>query len=213
MERPIVINTDHSLATCPDPAPYARCFVWITDRPGGAGYMVSDGSTWSNCVGPTGDQGATGATGSAGSTGATGAAGSAGATGSTGNTGATGPAGLGTVTPSTPSRVLNSAFQPNAAKVTQCSYSVFTSVTNPLLAGSSTASCILLSDAANPPTTERCRTTLASAVALTVGVQITNSQTIPLDYIVPPGHYVKLLSATTGTASTSIASQTEETLG
>lgn len=133
--------------------------------------------------------------------------------GDTGAPGGTGPAGLGTVTPSTPTRTLGTAFQPNATKAVKCSYSIRTQVTNPLLAGSSTAMVQLLSDANNPPTTERCRVAAESSVALAVAIAITTSNTAPLDYICPPGHYVRLVSSVTGTAATSIISQTEETLG
>lgn len=117
------------------------------------------------------------------------------------------------VTPSTPSRAIGTAFQPSATKAVKCSYSVKTQVTNPLIAGSSTAMVTLLSDAANPPTTERCRVAAESSVALAVAIAITTSNTAPLDYIVPAGHYVKLVSTVTGTAATSIISQTEEALG
>lgn len=145
--------------------------------------------------------------------GITGDTGETGPTGATGGVGPTGPAGLGTVTPSTPARVLGTAFQPSATKAVLCSYSVKTQVTNPLLAGSSTATVTLLSDAVNPPTTERCRTEAVSSVALAVAVAITTSNTTPLSYICPPTHYVRLVSSTAGTASTSIITQTEETLG
>jgi hypothetical protein len=141
---------------------------------------------------PRGDQGATGATGSAGDQ---------------------GPAGFGTVTPSTPARTIGAAFQPNATKAVLASYSCVTQVTNPLLEGNSSAMVRLLSDASNPPTIERCRVAALSSVALTVGVQITTSNTAPLAYIVPAGHYVLLSSTTSGTASVSIAAQTEEVLG
>lgn len=160
-----------------------------------------------SALGRKGDTGATGATGAAG------AQGPIGNTGATGSTGATGPAGLGTVTPSTPTRVLGTAFQPSATKAVKCTYSVRTQVTNPLLAGSSTAMVTLLSDASNPPTTERCRVAAESSVALAVAIAIATSNTAPLDYICPPGHYVRLVSSTTGTAATSIITQTEEALG
>lgn len=148
-----------------------------------------------------------------GADGATGPAGANGTNGTNGGTGATGPAGLGTVTPSTPTRVIGTAFQPSATKAVAVSYSARTQVTNPLLAGSSTAMVTLLSDASNPPTTERCRVAAESSVALAVAIAITTSNTAPLSYIVPPSHYVRLVSSTTGTASTSIISQVEEALG
>lgn len=173
-------------------------------------------------TGPKGDTGATGAKGDTGATGPqgpqgikgdTGATGPTGPTGATGATGPQGPAGLGTVTPSTPTRALGTAFQPNATKATLVSYSARTQVTNPLLVGTSTATVTLLSDANNPPTTERCRVTAESAVGVTVTLALTTSNTAPLTYIVPAGHYVRLVSTVTGTGQTSLISQTEEALG
>jgi hypothetical protein len=127
--------------------------------------------------------------------------------------GNTGPAGFGTVTPSTPTRTLNTAFQPSATKAVLVSYSIALSVTNPLLVGSSTAQVQLLSDASNPPATVRDVVAIGSSVGITVSLQLTTTNTITLRYLVPPGHYVKLASTTTGTASATIVAQTEETLG
>lgn len=109
--------------------------------------------------------------------------------------------------------MLGTAFQPSATKAVFCSYSVKTTATNPLLAGASTALVQLFSDAANPPTTERCRASAESSVGLAVAVQITTSNTTPLDYIAPAGHFVRLVSTVTGTGATSIVTQTEEALG
>lgn len=117
------------------------------------------------------------------------------------------------VTPSTSTRAIGTAFQPSATKATLCSYSVKTQVTNPLIAGASTATVTLLSDANNPPTTERGRVAAESSVGVAVAIAITTSNTAPLTYIVPAGHYVRLVSTTTGTATTSIISQVEEALG
>lgn len=153
------------------------------------------------------------AEGTAGPQGPIGATGSTGSIGATGPTGSTGPAGLGTVTPSTPARVLGTTFQPSATKAVLCSYSVRTQVTNPLLAGASTALVTLLSDSASPPTTERCRVNAESSVALAVAIAITTANTAPLSYLVPIGHNVRLVSTVTGTGATSIVSQTEEALG
>jgi len=118
-----------------------------------------------------------------------------------------------TFTPSTPSRVLGTAFQPNATKAVKCTYSVKTQATNPLLAGASSALVTLLSDVNNPPTTERCRVEATSSVALAVAVAITTSNTGILDYICPPGHYVRLVGTTSGTGANTIVTQTEEVIG
>jgi hypothetical protein len=178
--------------------------------------------------GPTGATGPTGAAstvpGPKGDTGATGPVstvpGPQGPKGDTGATGAAstvpgplGPAGFSTVTPSTPTRVLGTAFQPHATKAVLTSYSAKTQVTNPLLAGASTATVTLLSDAANPPTTERARVEAVSSVGLAVSLALTTANTAPLTYLVPAGHYVRLVSTVTGTGSTAIVSQVEEVLG
>ena len=164
--------------------------------------------------GPSGATGLTGATGATGPAGATGATGSAGSAGATGSTGAQGPAGFGTVAPSVSARTIGSAgFQPNATKATLVSYSIKTSVTNPLIAGSSTAVVRLLSDASATPATERVTVAAESSVALAVAIAITTSNTATLTYLVPAGHYVRLVETKTGTSSTSIISQTEVVLG
>lgn len=145
--------------------------------------------------------------------GAAGRDGTNGTNGTNGKDGATGPAGLGTVAPATPIRVLGTAFQPSATKAVLVSYSARTVVTNPLLAGASTASVVLLSDASNPPATERCRVAADSSVGIAVSIALTTSNTAALTYLVPAGHYVRLVSTITGAGTTAIISQTEEALG
>lgn len=151
--------------------------------------------------------------GPAGKDGAAGKDGINGANGAAGAPGATGPAGLGTVAPATMARVLGTAFQPSATKATLVSYSIKTQVTNPLVAGNSTAAVALMSDAVNPPTTERARVEAGSSVGLAVTIALTTSNTAPLTYLVPTGHWVRLVSTTAGTGTTSIVSQSEEVLG
>lgn len=179
---------------------------------GATGNIGTTGAT--GAAGSTGSKGDTGLTGATGPGGSTGPAGSIGPTGAQGPTGLTGPSGsIGTVTPAVSTRALDTVFQPSTTKSVLASYSIVLSVTNPLLAGSSSARVVLLSDAANPPTTERCRAEATSSVALAVAIAITTVNTYPLTYLVPTGHYVKLVSTVSGTATKSIASQTEETLG
>jgi len=117
------------------------------------------------------------------------------------------------ITPSTPSRVLGTAFQPSATKYTLVIYSIRTQVTNPLLAGSSTATVQLMSDTNTTPTTERGRVAAESSVGVAVAIAITTANTAQLSYLVPPGHYVRLVSTVTGTGATSIIRQTEEAFG
>lgn len=85
-------------------------------------------------------------------------------------------------------------------------------MTNPLLAGTSTATVTLLSDAAATPTTERGRVEATSGVARSVSIALTSSNTAQLTYVVPAGHWVRLVSTVSGTGSTAIVSQVEETL-
>jgi hypothetical protein len=181
-----------------------------TGAQGDKGDAGTAGST-----GPKGDPGAIGPAGPAGVSGSTGVAGQQGPQGPSGAVGATGPAGspgLVSVTPSATTRALGTTFQPSATKATFVSYSVKTSVTNPLLAGTSTATVVLLSDAAATPTTERDRVEATSSVGLAVTIALTTSNTAQLSYVVPAGHWVKLVSTVTGTGSTAIVSQVEETL-
>lgn len=205
-------------ATGPQGATGQSGAAGATGPQGAAGATGPKGDT--GATGPKGDTGSLGAVGATGAPGPAGPTGATGATGPAGPTGATGPAGLGTVTPVTPgvtsgvpARTIGAAFQPNANKATFVSYSVKTQVTNPLLAGSSVATVTLLSDASNPPTTERCRDAAESSVGLAVSIALTTANTAPLSYIVPAGHYVRLVSTITGTGAASIVSQTEITLG
>lgn len=114
-------------------------------------------------------------------------------------------------TPNTPSRVLNTVFMPSAALYTMCIYTVSISATATLAANQS-GSVDLRSDTAATPTTVRCST--ASGLNLTLGVAIgfVNSQSGLLVYIVPPGHNVKLVTASTGSPSITLIAQTEITI-
>lgn len=155
-------------------------------------------------TGPTGPTGATGATGP---TGATGSAGTTGATGSQG------PAGFSTVTPSTPTRAIGTVFQPSATNAVLGMYSIQISCTASLTGGQA-GQVQLLSDASNPPTTVRATIANQNTSGLTIGLTVVNNQTTTLPYLVPIGHYVKLVSTnTTGTPSYTMVSQTEEVLG
>lgn len=118
-----------------------------------------------------------------------------------------------TFTPSTPTRVIGTAFQPSAAKAVLCIYSIKTQVTNPLLIGTSTATVQLLSDATATPMTERARAEATSGVGITVTIALTTSNTATVAYLAPAGHYVLLKSTVTGQGATSIVAQTEIALG
>lgn len=183
----------------------------IQGIPGPRGDTGPQGATGQ--AGPRGEVGTTGAKGDIGATGPKGDKGDKGDTGDVGPTGAAGPAGLGTITVSTPTRAIGTAFRPSTTKATLCTYSVQVQAATPLLAGSATATVELLSDANATPTTVRARASVGQQVGLSVSIAITDSNVIPLSYIVPAGHYVLLKSTTAGTASTSIVAQVEEALG
>lgn len=90
--------------------------------------------------------------------------------------------------PTVPSRVVGTAFQPSATKAVLCSYTL------QLLETTGQHGTVkLLSDAANPPTTERTQADInnANAASHTASDQLT--------YLCPPGHYIKLVSSGTGT--------------
>lgn len=124
-----------------------------------------------------------------------------------------GAAGLGTVTPSTPARVLGTAFQPNTAKACLVSYTLKTQVANPIVIGTSVSTIQLLSDSAATPTTERGRVEATSGVAISVNIVLTTSNTATLTYMVPAGHYVRLVASGSGTHTETIVAQVEEALG
>ncbi len=126
----------NNITTRLPPSLYKHKIAWVSDRVGGAGFMVSNGSAWvtnqgpqgstgstgaqgiqgvagpTGATGPAGSTGAQGSTGSTGSTGAQGPTGATGAQGATGNTGATGPAGPSLISsPNTRSLSLATAYQ------------------------------------------------------------------------------------------------------
>ncbi|MGX7706321.1 hypothetical protein [Methylobacterium sp. Gmos1] len=86
------------------------------------------------------------------------------------------------------------------------------SVTNPALAGTSSATVSLFSDASNPPTTLRDQVEATSGVGVSVTLALTTSNTAAVAYVVPAGHYVRLVSTVSGSGTATIIAQTEETL-
>lgn len=100
--------------------------------------------------------------------------------------------------PTTPTRALDTSFQPSTTKHALCMYTIEMNC-------DTTESCVveLRSDAADPPTTVRASTKLLPT--LTGGGSVIARQ--QMTYIVPPGHYVKLVNTATGVST--IAHQTE----
>lgn len=93
--------------------------------------------------------------------------------------------------PTTPSRTIGASFAPNATKWVMCSYTVEADVD-----ATESTSVKLLSDASDPPTTERAEFKVVGAASDEKAV-IRNQ----LTYMCPPGHFVKLVHAGTGTSA------------
>lgn len=110
---------------------------------------------------------------------------------------------------STPSRSLNSSFMPSSSKYTMVLYTVQISCSS-VLGTSQSGTVQLMSDASSTPTTARCNLSNTSSVSL-VGLTAVNTQQAVLMFIVPPNHYVKLVSS--GNATISLVGQTEIVIG
>lgn len=107
-------------------------------------------------------------------------------------------------------RTLNSNFTISTTKQVKVNYSVTCSVTNPLVAGSSTAS-VFLEYSINGGSTWLLlsQNSSTSSVALAVAVAITNIQTSVLTGEVPANALVRIRSTTSGTASVTYVTGTE----
>lgn len=81
------------------------------------------------------------------------------------------------------------------------------------LAGGQNGTVQLLSDTASPPTTVRATARNENSVTLAIALTAVNNQTIPLSYLAPPNHNVRLATSFTGNSCTmSIVTQTEQPL-
>jgi spore germination protein GerM len=89
-----------------------------------------------------------------------------------------------------------------------CIYTLSLSATSGAGGSASTAEADLNSDSANPPTTSRA--TVRNVVSGGVSQNVVTRA--PVMYIVPANDNVKLVTATTGTASVTLLQQTEEAL-
>jgi hypothetical protein len=100
------------------------------------------------------------------------------------------------------SRSLNTNYTISTTRDSQVSYSIALSVTNPLLAGSSTASVFLeYSTDGGTNWITVSQGVNASSVALTVTVQISQPNTQVLSGVIPANALVRLRSTTAGTAT------------
>lgn len=109
-----------------------------------------------------------------------------------------------TAVPSTPSRVLNTPFQPSTTNAVMVFYTISIACTSTILA-SQTGLVQLKSDASATPTTVRSRASNTLG-----GVAASNTEECVLCYLVPAGHFVNLVSS--GAATIAITAQTEVTL-
>jgi len=118
------------------------------------------------------------------------------------------------VTSTTPARVFGTAFQPNATRASFCSYSAKIACVAAIGGGAQEGKIELLSDAANPPTTVRATMANRLSLALALTLSVTDEKTMPLYYLVPAGHYVKLVTTqVVGTPTFTLITQVEESLG
>lgn len=108
------------------------------------------------------------------------------------------------------SKTFNSNFTVSATKQATVSYSVTCSVTNPLLAGSSTAN-VYLEYSTNGGSTWSLpsQNGNASTVGVAVAIAITNGQTGTVTGVIPANALVRLRTATTGTATVTFVTGTE----
>lgn len=111
------------------------------------------------------------------------------------------PRDLMTLTPSTPTRSLNTPFTPSTTNNVMVFYTIRIACTSTILA-SQTGSVELMSDSSATPTTAR------SKVSNTLsGVAASNTSEQVISYFVPAGHSVSLVSS--GSATISITDQSE----
>lgn len=126
-----------------------------------------------------------------------------------GEVGPQGPDGLPNITAiNTPSRSLNTNFQPHATRPTVCIYS-FQLHTVLTALGVSSAGVELRSDANPTPTTSR--VSIMHQIAIGIGLFIDHQSDgiYNLTHVVPAGHYVRLVPSVSGSGTITSISQTE----
>lgn len=108
------------------------------------------------------------------------------------------------------SKTLNSNYTISTTKQSIVTYSLTCTVTNPLLAGSSTAD-VYLEYSLNSGSTWLLpsRNGNSSAVGLAVAIAITNGQTVTISGVIPANALVRLRTVTTGTANVTFISGQE----
>lgn len=110
------------------------------------------------------------------------------------------------------SRTLNSNFTISTTQWADVSYSITCSVTNPLLAGSSTATAFLeYSTDGGTNWITVSQTGNSSSVGVAVAISITNAQTTILTGVFPPNSLQRIRSVVTGTGSVTYVRGQEKT--
>lgn len=111
----------------------------------------------------------------------------------------------------TPTRALNTPFQPSLTNTVEVFYSARV-VSALSLAGGQAGRIELRCDANNPPTTSRGRVAGGSTGTLAVGLNIVDTVEGQLTFKVPPGWWVSLVTVNeAGTPTYSLTSQAELT--
>lgn len=108
-----------------------------------------------------------------------------------------------------PARALNTTFKPSTTRPVWVQYTVEISCTA-TLAGGQSGTVQLLSDGDATPTTVRGSALNANSVSLAIALTAVNTQRVPLSYMVPANHTVRLASS--GTCAVSLVSSAEVAL-
>lgn len=211
--QPIALPGLYTVAAGPDnlqdnlpAAAYPYQIAWVTDRPSGAGYMVSNGTAWTTEVGAVGPTGPTGATGGVGATGMTGA------NGSTGATGPAGPASIGL--PNSRTMALNTAYQPTDTTKAAIVNINLTSTANLSLTGGTTNTATVYLGSTNAVAsgtgTAICSYSNASTGTLTIGLNTNAVAASTCSFLVPAGWF---WAARNSSGTVAITSTFDQALG
>lgn len=116
------------------------------------------------------------------------------------------------LSPVTPTRALDTTFQPSTTRPTWVSYSVAITYAVAALLTDEGALVELLSDASNPPTTVRTSAQMRMQATLVGQLALTVESNHQLSYMVPTGHFVRLRSTIFGGGTAVILPHQVETV-
>lgn len=217
--QPVALPGQYTLAAGPDnltdnlPATaYPYNTTWVTDRPGGAGYMVSNGTIWQTEVGATGPAGSSGSaatisvgtvsTGSPGSFTTIANVGSSSAAvfnfaiprGDVGATGGIGPAGPSSVSgPNSRSMSFNTAYQATDNTKPAIVNINLTSTANLSLSGGTTNTATVYMGSTNAVAsgtgTAICSYSNSSTGTLTIGLNTNTVSATTCSFLIPAGWF------------------------